>query len=149
MNDNDLLQSIVNDVAEIKSLLNRRLLVDRNAKFSIETMGQSLERRDAIDSFRAFAPFVKELLLAVDRLVSNEPSAALNQSIVDEIRGIMENHGIERVATDGKVDPQIHQIVGVEPDVDGWGSGVIVKVERDGYTLDGNVLRPARVVVTK
>ena len=46
-------------------------------------------------------------------------------------------------------DPQIHQIVGVEPDVDGLGSGVIVKVERDGYTLDGNVLRPARVIVTK
>lgn len=73
----------------------------------------------------------------------------LNQSIADEIRGIMETHGIERVATDGKVDPQIHQIVGVEPDVDGLGSGVIVKVERDGYTLDGNVLRPARVIVTK
>lgn len=77
MNDNDLLQSIANDVAEVKSLLNRRLLVDRNAKLSIETMGQSLERRDAVDSFRAFAPFVKELLLAMDRLVSNEPSAAL------------------------------------------------------------------------
>lgn len=149
MSDNDLLQSIANDVAEVKSLLNRRLLVDRNAKLSIEMVGQSLERRDAIDSFRAFAPFVKELLLAVDRLESNEPSAELNQSIADEIRSTMENHGVERVATDGKVDPQVHQIVGMEPDIDGLGPGVVIKVERDGYTLDGNVLRPARVVVTK
>ena len=145
----DALTAIARDIADVKSLLNRRLLVDKNARLSIEMMNQSLKRRDAIDSFRAFAPFVKELLLAVDRLESNEPSAELNQSVADEIRSIMENHGIERIPADGQADPRVHQIVGVEPDVDGLGPNKIVKIERDGYTLDGTVLRPAKVIVTK
>jgi molecular chaperone GrpE len=54
--------------------------------------------------------------------------------------------GLEKVATDGTFDPQIHEAVGEE---DGDEPGKIVRATQSGWKLHGRLLRPARVVIAK
>lgn len=92
---------------------------------------------------------IKELLLAVDRLKSNDPSADLNQSVADELVTVLSRYGVEQIDTDGIVDPKVHEIVGLDPLTDGVQPDTIVKVVRTGYLLSGSVLRPAQVIVAR
>lgn len=60
---------------------------------------------------------------------------------------MLEREGVARIdAADAPFDPELHEAVGVV-DVPGLDGERVVVVERAGYTLDGDLLRPARVVV--
>lgn len=54
--------------------------------------------------------------------------------------------GLERIATDGAFDPNLHEAVGEEA-AEGADTGSIVRVMQDGWKLHGKVLRPAKVIV--
>lgn len=84
------LESVSAQVSELRDLFVRRLYEDKNTKALVQQVNASLERRDAIDKRNAVAPFIKELLLAVDRLRTNAPSDELNQSVCDEIVTILD-----------------------------------------------------------
>jgi molecular chaperone GrpE len=56
--------------------------------------------------------------------------------------------GLERIKTDGKFDPMVHDAVGEEV-ADDKESGSILKVLQDGWKLHGKVLRHAKVVIVK
>lgn len=59
----------------------------------------------------------------------------------------LEKQGVRKVESLGKVfNPELHEAVGQE--ASDLPSGEIVKVEREGYTLHGRLLRPARVVIS-
>lgn len=65
------------------------------------------------------------------------------------LRQIFERHGIEVIeARDKKFDPNLHEAM-TEIDVPGAPPGICIEVIETGYTLNGRLLRPARVVVTK
>ncbi len=64
---------------------------------------------------------------------------------------ILRQEGVEQIEAEGETfDPTWHEAVGVVPH---QGTGVdehtVVEVIRDGYRLDGRLLRPARVIVAK
>ncbi|MCC7020671.1 MAG: nucleotide exchange factor GrpE [Ardenticatenales bacterium] len=64
-----------------------------------------------------------------------------------DLERLLEREGVERVAADGApFDPMIHEATGVVP-VAGLEAEQVVAVERNGYTVRGELLRPARVVV--
>ncbi len=64
-----------------------------------------------------------------------------------ELERLLEREGVERLAADGApFDPMIHEATGVVP-VAGLKAEQVVAVERNGYTVRGELLRPARVVV--
>ncbi len=64
-----------------------------------------------------------------------------------EIGRIFESTGVERIAADDAAfDPNLHDAVSVVPMPDLKEERVIA-VERAGYTLDGGLLRPARVII--
>jgi hypothetical protein len=55
----------------------------------------------------------------------------------------LERHGLTLIATEGEVNPPFHEVVKeVEGDKD---VGTIANVIKRGYTLNGKVLRPAKV----
>ena len=145
----DQLGQIAHEVEQLRDLMQRRLLEDKNTKQLVQGVNASLERRDEIDSHKALTPMVKELLLAIDRLISNEPSAELNQSVADELLTVLARYGVEQIGTDGKADPTIHNIVGFEPLNGGAEQDDIVEVTRTGFTLAGSVVRPAQVIVAR
>jgi len=56
-------------------------------------------------------------------------------------------HGLEPVEAEGKLfDPTIHEAIGALPHPT-LPSGTVIKVEETGYTINGKLLRPARVLV--
>lgn len=65
------------------------------------------------------------------------------------LRQIFERHGIKEIeAKDQKFDPNLHEAM-TELDVPGAPPSTCIEVIETGYTLNGRLLRPARVIVTK
>ncbi|WP_416899055.1 MAG: nucleotide exchange factor GrpE [Minwuia sp.] len=67
----------------------------------------------------------------------------------DSLKQIFERHGVQEIdAQDQKFDPNLHEAM-TEIDVPGAPPSTCIQVIERGYTLNGRLLRPARVVVTK
>lgn len=66
------------------------------------------------------------------------------QSLWDQAAG---QAGLERIATDGAFDPQVHDAVTEE--VSDKPEGTILRVVQPGWRLHGRVLQPARVIIAK
>jgi molecular chaperone GrpE len=67
----------------------------------------------------------------------------------DELRGRLENAGVEAFDPIGeRFDPQLHEALSTRLE-EGTEAGVVVETLEKGYRLNGQVLRPARVVVSK
>ena len=125
---------------------------------------QNIRRRAEQDVEKAhkFAleKFVGSLLPVVDNLEraldaasaeGAEPSA-LNEgveltlkSFVDALKG----HKVEQVAPEGEpFDPQLHQAISAVPSPE-TEPNTVLNVVQKGYTLNGRLVRPAMVVVSK
>ncbi len=64
--------------------------------------------------------------------------------VAHKLRAVLESEGVQPIAAAGqKFDPALHEAVLV----DGDGGDVVVAELRRGYTLHGNVIRPALVKV--
>jgi molecular chaperone GrpE len=69
--------------------------------------------------------------------------------VYGELRAALQRAGVETYDPTGeKFDPEISEVLSVR-DGDGVGPGVVVETIEKGYRLDGQVLRAARVVVSK
>ena len=137
------------EIAELKELFVRRLNEDKAKAKLIDELTDSLRLRDSFSKGTIFADLMKELLVSLDRLQSEEPSSALVASIVDEVEEVLRRRGLRRVPIAGEFNPKFHEIINtVQPDAQ-FGEGEIVEVERDGYQLGETLLRPAEVVIAK
>jgi molecular chaperone GrpE len=64
------------------------------------------------------------------------------------LRETLKRHGVEAVDPQGeKFDPTEHEALSTMP-VEGTASGTVVEVMQKGYRMDGQLIRPARVVVS-
>ncbi len=116
--------------------------------------------KDTADALaRGKAELARELLPVIDNLeraleAGGEPSAhsALVEGVAmvrDELHGRLEGAGVEAFDPTGeKFDPQLHEALSMKPD-DGTEPGVVVETVAKGYRLNGQVLRPAKVVVSR
>jgi molecular chaperone GrpE len=74
----------------------------------------------------------------------NDPLRSGVKIILNDVLGQLEQEGVEPIQVLGhKFDPNLHEAVAS----DGSGGDQVVQVVRTGYALDGNLLRPAQVVV--
>lgn len=77
---------------------------------------------------------------------------ALEQGVVltyHDLRETLQRAGVEPYEPKGeKFDPEWHEAVSTCP-AEGTDPGVVLDVVEKGYRLDGQVLRPARVVVSE
>jgi molecular chaperone GrpE len=65
----------------------------------------------------------------------------------EELAGVLQRSGVEVYEPAGEpFDPHLHEAMMVRP-CPGDDAGKIVEVLEKGYRIDGDVLRPARVVV--
>jgi molecular chaperone GrpE len=78
----------------------------------------------------------------------NELAAGL-RAVLEQMEAILERQGVQRVGAAGEAfNPELHEAVGVR-ETDEVPDRTIVDVARSGYILDGKVLRPAQVVVSR
>ncbi|OWK27075.1 MAG: nucleotide exchange factor GrpE [Parcubacteria group bacterium GW2011_GWA2_38_13b] len=117
-------------------------------------------QEEAIVMFRKYAreDFVLEFLPIIDNfdeavkhLPENENQSRWIQGIVaikTQLGGILKNHGVQEIKTiSEKFNPEFHEAVeAVESEKE---SGMILEELRKGYTLNGKVIRAAKVRISK
>jgi molecular chaperone GrpE len=107
---------------------------------------------------RAQADLVKHLVDGLDDLArvahvdpqTIDAAAAVHGADIAERKLLkaLQNAGLELVnPTDQAFDPALHEAVGTEPALSPEDDHVIARVYQPGYVFNGQLIRPARVVV--
>ncbi len=112
------------------------------------------ERSDAVKY--ANEPFAREIVMAIDNLERGLAFVApgTDQNLVNGLKMVLTQfqtalgqQGIQPVVSlDKPFDPNLHEAVGSE--VSDKPSGTVIKEHQKGYTIQGRLLRPARVIVS-
>ena len=146
--------------AELDSLRNERdeyLQLAQRTKADFENYRKRVTRESAEAEARGRASLSRALLPVIDNLeralAAAEPidrDAAPNhlvhgvRLVYEELTGVLRGAGIESYEPVGEAfDPDWHEAMMTRPGEDGQ----VLEVLQKGYRLDGQVLRPARVVV--
>ena len=111
------------------------------------------QRRGKAELARELVPVLDNLERALDATESNgggDSSLAKGVTLVrDELRATLERAGVEAYDPTGEAfDPSWHEAISTRADEEAKAGTVLETLER-GYRLDGQVLRPARVVVSE
>lgn len=130
-------EGVVQRLDELTDLFRRRLLQDRVQAQAVEAL------RAQADDLR-LAPLCRELILLLDRIDASEDDFA--RSLGEELEEILAHYGLERIPAAPSLDPAIQRVVSTRPDA-GAKEGAVLEVVREGYALNGVVLRPQHVVV--
>lgn len=136
------LNEIKQQIAGLQDLFVRRLYDDKQKAALIS----SLEGKAA---FAYMEPFLSDIILVLDRLEKAGPeNLEFASSIADELYGILNRRGVERIKVTAQFNPAQNKAVRVEDD-DTADMPRVSRVIRNGYIFDGKVIRPAEVVVVR
>lgn len=113
------------------------------------------EESKRLEEFVKFANvgLVLEVVGIADDLemaAKHEHGNGLSQ-IVKKFQELLGKHGVEKIKTDGKFNPELHEAVALETDAAKTRKEMSGELEeiRSGYTMFGKVIRPARVRIIK
>ncbi len=156
----------VADIAEAELTVDHlkdELEAAKDAALRAAAEAQNARRRaeQDVEKARKFAleRFSSDLLAVVDNLerasqsaAEAEDAAAIVEGVDLTLRGLLDvlkKNGIEAVDPVGEpFDPQLHQAMTMVPNPD-MEPNTVMDVMQKGYTLNGRLLRPAMVVVSK
>ena len=129
----------------------------RRTKADFENYRKRVSREASEALARGKAELARELLPVIDNLEraleapsSEDDALAKGVSMVlDELRAKLGAAGVESFEPTGeRFDPQLHEALSTQP-AEGTEAGMVLETVEKGYRLNGQVLRPARVVVSK
>ena len=111
--------------------------VEKARKFALESFGRDLlDVRDSLEMGLAAAD-------TADADSLREGSAAT----LKLLETVMERFGVEQLDPAGEpFDPELHEEMTMQPSADAEPNSVLTVIQK-GYTLNGRLLRPARVIV--
>lgn len=154
-------------LAELQqALLAERARADENYDLALRTKAEmdNLRKRSAneVDKARKFAleKFATEMLAVRDSLEMGLEAANKDDADLGSIRqgtdltlkmlaSALEKFQVEEINPMGQIfDPELHQAMGMQenPDV---APNTVMLVMQKGYTLNGRLIRPAMVMVSK
>jgi molecular chaperone GrpE len=128
----------------------------RRSQADFENYRKRAAKEAAAAGERAKSGLVRELLPIVDNLERALKSAGDGeQHLADGVKlvhagliAVLERNGVQPFDPAGeRFDPAEHEALSMR-DQDGAESGVVLDVVEKGYRANGNILRPARVVVS-
>ena len=132
----------------------RFLELAQRTKADFENYRKRMARENAAAVDRGVGKLAKELLPALDHLDLALKAAEGHEDVIkgfalvrDEIVRALDRVGIQPFTPKGEVfDPNEHEAMVQQPSEDAE-SGTVIEVYQQGYRINGQVLRPARVVV--
>jgi molecular chaperone GrpE len=132
------------------------LALAQRTQADFENYRKRMARENAAAKDRGVAQVAKELLPALDHLEHALKAAVGHEDVVkgfalvnDEIVAALGRVGIEPFSPKGEpFDPNEHEAMAAQPSEDAE-PGTVIEVYQRGYRLNGQVLRPARVVVAE
>jgi molecular chaperone GrpE len=158
----DAAQEIVHELDELGEAQRERdeyLDTLRRVQADFENYRKRMLREQTSLVERATEGLVEQLLPVLDSLDSALANVDASESdelakvrkglelVRAELFGVLEKSGLSRIDAEGKpFDPNEHEAVMQE---EGEGEPVVSEVARPGYRLEGRVLRPAMVKVSK
>ena len=130
------------------------LALAQRTQADFENYRKRMARENAAAIDRGVGKLAKELLPALDHLDHALKAAEGHEDVVkgfalvrDEIVNALGRVGIQPYSPEGEVfDPNEHEAMVQQPSEDAE-SGTVIEVYQQGYRINGQVLRPARVVV--
>ena len=143
--NNILKEAVMRKTAEVENILKRnKEEMEKVAKFSISSFVQSL------------LPVIDAMYMTIDNIPEDmKNSTGKEKAFLDgvnitfnEFKKVFSANGIERIfPLDEKFNPDFHQaITQIESDKE---EGTVVSVIQAGYSLNGRVIKPAMVAVSK
>ncbi len=134
----------------------RYLELAKRTQADFENYRKRMARENAAASERGAAKLAKELLPALDHLalslkaIEGHPEVAKGFALVrDELLAALAKSGIQAFSPDGEAfDPNEHEAMAQQPSEEAE-SGTVLEVYQQGYRINGQILRPARVVVAQ
>ncbi len=136
----ELYNTTVADLNDYKNLYVRQ---------RVEMENYSKYKEKEIDNIRknASSELVKELLPVLDTLdagIAHDPKL---EPVKAQLLKVLQAHGLQVIEAKGKkYDPNIEEAVGV---LDQGEDGTVLEEVQKGYTLNGDVLRTSKVIVSK
>lgn len=141
------------ELAEARQLADKYLDMARRLQADFDNYRKRTQREN--EEYRKYAcsSIVQDLLTVVDDLDRALASTGEDTVLVQGVRGVranlvkvLEANGLKEIPAEGRFDPNYHEALCT---VDGDEDGMIAEVLQKGYTLNGKVLRYAKVKVTK
>jgi molecular chaperone GrpE len=147
------------DLSETKRERDEYLELAQRTRADFENYRKRVAKETSEALARGKAELARELLPVIDNLeraLATGSDAATHEALVEgvglvlnELRGKLGSAGVESFDPTGeKFDPQLHEALSTLP-ADGTESGIVLETMQKGYRLNGQVLRPAKVVVSK
>lgn len=147
---------------ELKAKCDEYLSGWKRAQADYQNLMKDVERQKSEYAKYANERLLTDLLPALDQFrlaLQHVPAEGSDQKTWDNwligvraVQSLWEQaakvQGLERISTDGAFDPQKHEAAGTE-EAEGKESGSIIKVIQDGWMLNGKIIRPARVIISK
>jgi molecular chaperone GrpE len=128
------------EVSELKDQLARSLADYANLEKRIEAQRQIFVTMATVNIVGKMIEVLDDLYLAFDHLHDD----GLKMTI-DKFVAVLTTEGLAEINTNGEFNPESMECISV---VDGEDNKVIT-VQKRGYTLNGQVIRPAQVIVGK
>ena len=119
--------------------------------FRKRTAGQvaDAERRARAGLARDLVPVIDNLERALDAAADDDPLRQGVELVRRDLLAAFTAAGVDAYDPTGETfDPNLHEAL-AKRTVEGTDSGTVIETVERGYRLDGQVLRPARVVVAE
>jgi molecular chaperone GrpE len=128
----------------------------KRTQADFENYRKRMARENSVAAERGAAKLAKELLPALDHLELALKAAAGHQDVIkgfalvrDELLAALAKCGIQSFSPAGEpFDPNEHEAMAQQPAEDAE-SGTVLEVYQQGFRINGQILRPARVVVAQ
>jgi molecular chaperone GrpE len=161
-NGNDAADQVGRDLDELGETKRERdeyLELAQRTRADFDNYRKRVAKETSEALARGKAELARELLPVIDNLeraLESGQDASAHEALArgvalvhDELRGRLQSAGVEAFDPTGEpFDPQLHEALSTQP-AEGTESGVVLETLEKGYRLNGQVLRPARVVVSK
>jgi molecular chaperone GrpE len=155
----DQVERDLDELAETKRERDEYLELARRTKADFENYRKRVAKETSEALGRGKADLARQLLPALDNLeraLAAGEDASAHQALVkgvamvrDELHGRLEGAGVESFDPTGeRFDPQLHEALSTRLD-EGTEPGLVLETLEKGYRLNGQVLRPAKVVVSQ
>lgn len=137
-----------NEAAELKDLLQRKQAELENYRKQTEKRVEEIEKTAAKSIINQVLPIMDNFGLALQNQ-QNCASADLIKGvelIYTQISKVLEDNGVKLITTNEQFDPYFHEAL-LKVDSD-QPENTILEVLQNGYTLQGQVIRHARVKIS-
>jgi molecular chaperone GrpE (heat shock protein) len=149
--EKNILHQISWGVEHLQDLFGERLRYDEAKEGAFQQLYEDLNQFRALALAAQSNPILIEIIRLQDRVeegLADEPEDNFILSVREELSEILARHGVvEIVHAESRFDPQTQHALGARDTAEEAMHKSVAEIKRKGYQRNGQVLRPAEVIV--